>query len=276
MGAGPVSADLTDVQPSAEPTAALPHAGRAVAPVPSPVHVDDEPAAPLDRRWLALLGALLVVALVAAVAFALTHRSSGTPGTGPATRPQPSATAGPTAAASVAPSEAAPPSQAPTQVSTTAATGGGPTTLPAGWHYFSDPTGFTVAVPTDWTVEHRHDGMVYFHDPTGARLLGIAQRRDPQPDPVTDWQDQERQRVAAGDFPQYEGLGIRRVDYHLGAADWEFRFTEDGVRVHVINRGAIFGPHQAYGFYWSVRNDQWDENLSNFDLITRTFQGKTD
>jgi eukaryotic-like serine/threonine-protein kinase len=270
----PTDAQPTDVQPTAGPTSVLFGTGRAAPPVPPPARDDDEPGLPLGRGGVVLLAALLVLALVGIVVFAATHRSSGTAGPGPATSPKPGASAGSSAAASTAPS-AAPPTQAPTQASTAADTGGGTPTLPAGWHYYSDPTGFTVAAPDGWTVSHK-DTRVTFHDPAGGRLLIIDQRDDPQPDPVADWQDQERRRVAAGNFPEYERIGIRRVDYHLGAADWEFRFTDGGVRVHVINRGAIFGPHQAYGFYWSTPDDQWDANLPNFDLITRTFQGKTD
>jgi hypothetical protein len=271
--------DDTRVEDASAPTAALAATGRAVAPVPPPARVDGDgspaqgpPAAGGRRGLLVLLAALLVVVLVAAVAFAETH-DRRTHGTSPATSRPASAAAGPSAAPSVAPSATATPSQALSEQPTGPATGG-TAPLPPGWHFYSDSTGFTVAVPDGWTISRRN-GMVYFRDPAGGRLLGIDQTDHPKSDPVADWQDQERRRVAAGDFPQYERIDIRHVDYHLGAADWEFRYTENGVRLHVINRGAIFGPHQAYGFFWSTRDDQWDANLANFQLITGTFQGRT-
>jgi eukaryotic-like serine/threonine-protein kinase len=145
--------------------------------------------------------------------------------------------------------------------------------LPAGWHYVTDPTGFTVAVPDGWTRSTR-DGIVYYRDPAGGRLLGIDQTNQPKPDPVADWQTQKARRVPAGDFPGYQDIGIRPVAYHVKAADWEFTYNGRNGRLHVINRGAIFNDHQAYGFYWETPDSQWAANLPNFDLITRTFQGK--
>ena len=156
----------------------------------------------------------------------------------------------------------------------TAAGGAGPgLVLPAGWHYVTDKTGFTVAVPDGWTRSER-DGIVYYHDPVGGRLLGIDQTNQPKPDPVQDWQTQKQYRVAAGDFPGYQEIGIRPVAFHVKAADWEFTYNGRGGRLHVINRGAIFNDHQAYGIYWETPDSQWAANLGNFDLITRTFQGK--
>jgi eukaryotic-like serine/threonine-protein kinase len=106
-------------------------------------------------------------------------------------------------------------------------------------------------------------------------LLGIDQTNQPRPDPVADWRTQEAHRVPAGDFPGYQLIGIRAVNYHVRAADWEFTYNGRGGRKHVINRGAIFGDHQAYGFYWETPADQWDANLPSFELITSTFQGRT-
>jgi hypothetical protein len=148
------------------------------------------------------------------------------------------------------------------------------TTLPAGWHWYHDPTGFTVAVADGWAVSRR-DGIVYFSDPSDGRLLGIDQTDQPQWDPVADWTTQAAYRVAHGDFPGYQQIGIAPVAYHLTAADWEFTYDNHGVRTHVINRGAVFGQHQAYGFYWSTPDAQWAQNLPNFDLITATFHGLT-
>jgi serine/threonine protein kinase len=148
------------------------------------------------------------------------------------------------------------------------------TGLPAGWHMYRDPTGFSVAVPDGWTLSHSGT-IVYFHDPVGGRLLGVDQTNQPKSDPVADWTSQSRYRVSHGDFPGYQQIKIAAVPYHLKAADWEFTYDKDGVRTHVINRGAVFGPHQAYGFYWSTPDSVWAANLPNFELIMATFQGRT-
>jgi hypothetical protein len=142
-----------------------------------------------------------------------------------------------------------------------------------GWHYYRDSTGFTVAVPDGWS-SYRRDGILYFRDATGSRLLGVDQTNQPKANPVADWTTQETRRVAAGDFPGYRSLGIRSVAYHVRAADWEFTYNSHGVRLHVLNRGAIFGDHQAYGIYWSTPDTDWVANLPALELITATFQGR--
>jgi eukaryotic-like serine/threonine-protein kinase len=172
---------------------------------------------------------------------------------------------------SAAPASSAPaPSPTPASAGPSAASGAA---LPAGWHWYHDQTDFTVAVPDGWSMSRR-DGIVYFKDPSNGRLLGIDQTNQPHWDPVADWTQQSQYRVAHGDFPGYQQIKIASVDYHLAAADWEFTYDDNGVRTHVINRGAVFGQHQAYGFYWSTPDSLWASNLPNFQLITSTFQGR--
>ena len=118
------------------------------------------------------------------------------------------------------------------------------------------------------------DGIVYFRDPNSGRLLGVDQSNQPKSDPVADWQQQSSVRVAHGDFPGYQLIGIKPVAYHVRAADWEFTYNGRNGRLHVINRGAIFNDHQAYGFYWETPDAVWQANLANYAVITATFQGK--
>ena len=125
-----------------------------------------------------------------------------------------------------------------------------------------------------WT-RYRQDTIVYFHDAANAILFGVDQSTQPKPDPVADWRQQEAHRVPAGDFPGYQLIGINSVNYHVKAADWEFTFNRNGNRRHVINRGTVFNDHQAYGFYWETPADQWTADRADFDLITRTFQGRS-
>jgi hypothetical protein len=233
-----------------------------------------------DRRArrIALAAVLLALLLIAGIALVLANRQtparrnpttavpsaqvSSAGGGGGAASPAPTATAAATGPTTAQPTAgAAPPVQ------------NGVPVLPSGWHYYHDVTGFTVAVPDGWSM-FRRDGIVYFKDPNGRRLLGIDQTTQPKMDPVADWQAQERYRVSRGDFPGYQRIGIRHVDYHVTAADWEFRYDDHGVRTHVINRGAVFNAHQAYGFYWSTPDNQWATNFANFTLIVNTFQGK--
>jgi hypothetical protein len=252
----PTAVPPTVVQPTAvPPTAVPPTAGQPTA-------------AEVRRRWLLIGAALFVLLLVAVVAIVMSNRGSDRAGPGP-TRSQAATGSAPAARPSPSPSAASNPSP-------TAAPGGdaGTPILPAGWHFYSDRSGFTVAVPDGWAVSQRN-GMVYFQEPGGGRLLGIDQTDQPKSDPVADWTSQSQWRVDHGEFPGYQRIKIVSVPYHVKAADWEFTYDNKGVPTHVINRGAVFGPHQAYGFYWSTPDTQWQDSLAYFDTITSTFQGRS-
>jgi hypothetical protein len=143
--------------------------------------------------------------------------------------------------------------------------------LPAGWHIYTDQTGFSVAVPESWPVT-RDGTIVYFREPGGPRVLGIDQTDEPQPDPVADWAGKEAYRVARGDFPGYERVRLEEVDYFLKAADWEFTYDGRSGRVHVNNRGFITAPDQAYGMWWSTPDDRWEEFRPDLERIQRSFR----
>jgi hypothetical protein len=217
---------------------------------------------PGRARWLPIAGVVLAVLLLIGAGIGLLL----------ANRPGPRHTPG-GAPSAAAPTSAAASSSAPGPAPTNSPAAQAPATLPSGWHIYHDSTGFSVPVPDGWPSSWRN-GMLYFDDPAGHRTLGIDQTSKPKMDPVADWKGQEAARLKHGDFPQYELIGIRHVDYHVTAADWEFRYTDHGTRWHVINRGAVFNDHQAYGIWWATSDDQWDANLDNFRLITELFQGK--
>ena len=144
------------------------------------------------------------------------------------------------------------------------------TVVPDGWHRYTDPTGFSVAVPDGWTVT-RKGSIVYFTDPDHGRLLGIDQNDHPNSDALADWTAQETRRVNAGDFPDYQRIRIAPVDYFVDAADWEFTFTDGDTPVHVINRGFVTAPGKGYAIYWSTPAEDWTDNVLNFTLITDSF-----
>lgn len=172
--------------------------------------------------------------------------------------------ASPTAAASRTPAAAtttAPPAASPTGLA-----------LPTGWRMHQDRTGFSVAVPADWR-ESRVGTIVYFREPRGGRVLGIDQTDTPKSDPLSDWQRQEKARVANGDWRDYQRVQIVRVDYRdYNAADWEFTYAGSGGRLHVVNRNFITAPDKAYAIYWSTPDSTWAANLDEFALITDSFR----
>ncbi|MEN3309147.1 MAG: eukaryotic-like serine/threonine-protein kinase [Micromonosporaceae bacterium] len=228
--------------------------------------VPPAPAAAVPRRrraWRNAVVALLAVAGLAALLLAVAPhtRATWTPGHARTT---------PGAATPGASRDASPPgASAPASPPDT----GGPA-LPQGWHRYRDRTGFSVAVPDGWTVSRR-GSIVYFRDPGGSRLLGIDQTDQPQPDPVADWTGKERYRVANGDFPGYQRVKIAPVPYFVKAADWEFTYLRNGQRTHVVNRGVITSPHQAYGFWWQTADSDWSANLPGFRIVTTSFQPRS-
>jgi eukaryotic-like serine/threonine-protein kinase len=244
--------------------------GRAAVPPPPPptrvaAPVPTRPAGPpamvaRRRRGLPLMLLLALVALAALVAWSLRTDSAPQPG--------PTSTVEPTAA------QPAPTSEPPPAPSTTEPAAPPPTAtaeaLPEGWYRYTDETGFSFAVPSGWRIE-RTGTIVYFREPNGGRYLGIDQTDQPQPDPVADWEGKEAYRVARGDFPGYQRIRLEAVDYFQKAADWEFTYLTGGGRVHVLNRGFITSPTQAYGMWWSTPDGAWDDSLDALHLIQRTF-----
>jgi hypothetical protein len=143
--------------------------------------------------------------------------------------------------------------------------------LPSGWHIYTDPTGFSVAVDASWAVS-RQGTIVYFREANGGRVLGIDQTNTPVPNPVADWSGKEQYRVSHGDFPNYVRVRLEEVAYFQKAADWEFTYTLSGRPVHVNNRGFIASPTKAYGMWWSTPADKWNEYHTQLELIQRTFK----
>jgi serine/threonine protein kinase len=215
-----------------------------------------------------------LVALLAAVVLVVIALWSLLPIlTGDEVPPRSSGNAAPTSAAqtNAAPtSPAGPASSAAASPGPTVSPAPTVTALPAGWHTYTDRTGFSVAVPSSWTVS-REGSIVYFREPGGGRVLGIDQTDQPKANPVADWRGQEEYRVARGDFPSYHRVRLAAVDYFRKAADWEFTYVSGGQRVHVNNRGFVTSSRQAYGMWWSTPDSRWDQYLPDLRLIQRTF-----
>ncbi|MFY1634120.1 serine/threonine-protein kinase [Solwaraspora sp. WMMB335] len=277
-----------------EPVQARPVAAAAAVPAAPPVRQNrSTPALLYDRAaravrsaprgWL-LGGVVVVLVLVLATAIALVSRGDQGDqreqnGTGPAgssssapADPTPSGssdgeqTSEPTA--SSAPTAGEPGVPPPAQEEPDP---GQPGPLPDGWRLHEDPTGFAVPVPAGWTVS-REGPRVYFRENAQlGRLIIIDQTNDPRPDPVADWENQERAR--RGTYNDYERVRIEAVDYFLKAADWEFRYTSNqGNRLQVRNRGFVTAEDQAYSIYWLTTAQRWEEDLWHFELMADRFQ----
>jgi hypothetical protein len=251
--------------------------------MPAPVSPSGAPAGratvipgtkPERRRRNLLIGALVVLLLVGlAVVIPMLSRDRGNDGGGPqagGTTGAPSAGPSNSAPAAPAPTSAAPPSPTPSANATTAPG------LPAGWTLHKDPTGFSVPVPPGFKLDYRkkhapygpEDYRVRFSDGKGRALL-IDQTTKPLSDAEADWRDQERRR--RGDYPTYQLVTIRSVDYWDEAADWEWTQTENGRQVHVRNRGFVTAPDKGYAIRWDTPAAAWAANEPNFKVIADGF-----
>jgi hypothetical protein len=132
-----------------------------------------------------------------------------------------------------------------------------------------DGTGFRVPVPDGWQFGRDPDGRALWQDPATSRLLLIDQTREPQPDPVQDWRNNEQAR--RNGYQDYQRVRLEAVSYWDSAADWEFTYTLSGTPVHVLNRGFITAPDQAYSIYWRTPADTWEDNRDELRIVLEGF-----
>jgi len=210
-------------------------------------------------RWIGAALAVLAVALLAFLAQGATGRGGPSAGV----TDDPGSPAAPTSTPAATPSTSA--AAAGSTPPTTAAAA-----LPPGWTMGTDGTGFAVPVPQGWIFSRDQAGRAQWRDPAGTRLLLIDQSRHPKPDPVKDWLNNEAARRSG--YANYHRIRIVAVDYWDLAADWEFTYTISGAAQHVLNRGFVTAPDQAYSIYWSTPDAQWTASQSQLQVILTGFR----
>ena len=143
--------------------------------------------------------------------------------------------------------------------------------IPAGYHRYQDPTGFSIAMPDGWQVSHQGH-YVYLTPPSGADFLLIDQSGQPKPNPLADWRQQEANRE--GTYPGYHRIRLVAIHYPQAekAADWEFTYYHQGVLTHVLNRNILANSTHAYALYWSTPQAEWSQSWHIFQTLARTFQ----
>jgi hypothetical protein len=146
----------------------------------------------------------------------------------------------------------------------------GAVAVPAGFRRYTDPSGFSLVLPTGWTVT-RKGSDVTFHSGGRAYLL-VPQTTQPAADSLVDWQEQER--AASPTFPGYQRIRLQRVSFHSGwdVADWEFRWTPSEGTLHVLDRNLRISNRRAYALYWSVPEQDWNRMWSTFTVIADSFR----
>ncbi|MEV0584846.1 serine/threonine-protein kinase [Nonomuraea sp. NPDC050310] len=229
-----------------------------------------------SRRVTPVIAVGAAVALVAGVGVWLGLRSADDP----QASPKPSAAAATSTATtppSAAPSTAGPSSAEPsaTPESTPEATPSAEKpkdALPEGWKMYKDKTGFQVGLPKGWEEYKREGSQVFFRGPGAASnaFLAIDQIDKAGDDPKRDWEVQER--GASSRFGGYKLVHIKKVDYMVAAADWEFTWITNSGKTRVRNRGFVTEGGMGYSIYWHNLDSRWKKDLHFFDTFAATFK----
>jgi serine/threonine protein kinase len=236
---------------------------RVGVPVPDPGPAGTSPAGrpglPAPGRNALLIGviALVVLIAVASIVYAST-RHDGKPSGKPSGTPTRH--------------KAAPPSSPLTTRPVSTGTPG----IPAGFHRYSDRTGYTVAIPDGWTgPKHRQYGD-YFYGPDGHSYIQIAQTSSPGASALDDWRRQEN---GGRGFRGYERVRIEPTGDHppvpdtgdgAKSADWEFTHTLGWGRAHVLNRGFVANGH-GYAILVTLPDSGWSGRIAALEPVFAFF-----
>ncbi|MFJ3214306.1 protein kinase [Kitasatospora sp. NPDC086801] len=127
--------------------------------------------------------------------------------------------------------------------------------VPAGYHEYKDPTGFSVVLP-DWLQPAGSENVRRIFKGNGSTLT-IEWTTSPGPSAVADWQDSEpglRSKVT-----NYQRVNLAAINYRQwsNAADWEW--ISGTPRMHSLNRGFVTGDPAKYGYaiYWITPDADW-------------------
>ncbi|MER6298103.1 serine/threonine-protein kinase [Kitasatospora sp. NPDC001539] len=192
----------------------------------------------------------------------------------PSTEPEPAGTAAaPETTAAAAPPSAAPAPTAPPSAAGTPTAAPAPTqAVPAGYHEYKDPSGFSVVLP-DWLQPAGSDAnRRIFKNAADGSQLRIEWSTTPHASAVADWQDSEPDLRAQ--VTNYQRLNLSAITYRqwTNAADWEW--TSGTPRTHSLNRGFVTGTPAKYGYsiYWIVPDAQWAAQAPVRDVVFNSFQ----
>ncbi|MGW7586074.1 serine/threonine-protein kinase [Kitasatospora sp. NPDC054768] len=191
------------------------------------------------------------------------------PASGPAPQPTGDPAAVPDAPAQSAGAPAAP-VQPPAPVQTPAQpTPGG---VPAGYHEYKDPSGFSVVLPDGLQPTASDANRRIFKNAADGSQLRIEWTTSPGASAVADWQESEPS--VRGQVTNYQRLNLAAITYRQwsNAADWEW--TNGTPRMHSLNRGFVTGTPAKYGYsiYWIVPDAEWAAQAPVRDVVFNSFQ----
>ncbi|MFJ7490694.1 serine/threonine-protein kinase [Streptomyces sp. NPDC097727] len=133
--------------------------------------------------------------------------------------------------------------------------------LPAGYKAIKNKQfHFAMAMPEDFRLTDtagRNSGGIYNVD-GGFPRVQVDYTDSPGGDAAAAW-NAARGAVAAGSNG-YHHLGVKKVQYngYPTVADWQFERTQQGQRVHVLNRGFKVDATHGYAIMISCKASEWD------------------
>ncbi|MFC5667441.1 serine/threonine-protein kinase [Kitasatospora misakiensis] len=178
---------------------------------------------------------------------------------------------GPAGTAAPAPAPVPPAAPTPTPTPTPAPTPTGPT-VPAGYHEYKDPSGFSIVLP-DWLQPAGSESNRRTFK-GGGSTLRIEWTTTPGASALADWQASEP--GLRGQVSNYQRVQLQSVAYRewSNAADWEW--TNGTPRTHSLNRGFVTGSPAKYGYaiYWTTPDADWSsaQNAQARQTAFDTFQ----
>ncbi|BBH67225.1 hypothetical protein ACTI_39100 [Actinoplanes sp. OR16] len=138
--------------------------------------------------------------------------------------------------------------------------------LPEDFGWWTDPSGFRIAVPDGWQPDPLADGVVSFTDPAGDALLRVSRWPGPSADLVAGLLAQE-QRIQV---PAYRRLRIETLPGATGAV-WEYTFLNaDAIVMRGLHRVVANGA-DAYVIEWRTVRDSWLTTLPQLTVVLSTF-----
>ncbi|MFD4604914.1 serine/threonine protein kinase [Streptomyces sp. NPDC058464] len=178
-----------------------------------------------------------------------------------------------TPSASPTPSPAASASASPSATATAGA-------LPAGFHRYTAPEGFSVALPKGWKrLDTAQDDVAYrvTFGPGGddLRTLAVTYSTQAGPDPVAIWRDEVEPGLEKLDG--YQLVGEIKATTYQGhkAADMEWLSGTGADRVHTFGRGFLLGGGRSFSLRITTPADAWDDAADRLARKTflETFRG---
>lgn len=151
--------------------------------------------------------------------------------------------------------------------------------LPAGYHRYHAPEGFSVALPGGWErlATARAPDAAYrvtFGRGGDAPTLAVTYSERVGPDPVAVWRDDVEPGLAR--LPGYRRIGAVRGTVYQGrkAADLEWLAGAGDARVHTFGRGFLLGGRRGFSLRFTTPAAAWGDTANRLALTTflRTFR----